>query len=75
MAGIDGWANDWLNHGKYRVQEGSNGYCLKREFGYYGQGFEDLTIHRFEVLDSIESIPHAILMLWVPTRDSLLGTP
>ena len=35
-----GWANDWLNHGKYRIQEGTSGYCLKRDFGFYGLGFE-----------------------------------
>ena len=32
--------NNWLNHGKYRVEKGSKGYCLKREFGFYGEGFD-----------------------------------
>ena len=28
--------NNWLNHGKYHIQKGKKGYCLKREFGFYG---------------------------------------
>ena len=31
--------NNWLNHGKYHVQKGNNGHCLKREYGFYGHGF------------------------------------
>ena len=35
-----GWANDWLNHGKYHVKQGNIGYCLHRDYGYYGLGFQ-----------------------------------
>ena len=34
------FANNWLNHGKYRVQKGKKGDCIKREFGFYGEGFQ-----------------------------------
>ena len=43
--------NNWLNHGKYRVQKGSNGYCLKREFGFYGNGFVISKCDKVSTLD------------------------
>ena len=30
--------NNWLNYGKYKVTKGSNGNCISREYGFYGQG-------------------------------------
>ena len=37
----DSYFNNWLNHGKYRIQKGTNGYCVKREFGFHGEGFQN----------------------------------
>ena len=36
----DSYFNNWLNHGKYRIQKGAKGYCVKREFGFHGKGFQ-----------------------------------
>ena len=38
----DSYFNNWLNHGKYRIQKGANGDCVKRDFGFYGQGFQNI---------------------------------
>ena len=43
--------NNWLNHGKYRIQKGTNGYCLKREFGFYGHGFVIFKCDKVSTLD------------------------